>query len=86
MIDLDRFCGCCNPTDIALLPGGRTVTSEKGINRIKVYDAGGRMISYISPEHFPEHSAGLDLAVDAEGRIYVAEPVNSEVFVFEPKE
>jgi len=84
--DFERFCGCCNPTDIALMSGGRTVTSEKGIPRVKVYDPDGRMLAYISPDHFPENAAGLDLAADSAGRIYVAEPVKSAVFVFERKE
>ena len=38
---IEGFCGCCNPVNFALLPDGRIVTSEKGLPRIKVYEANG---------------------------------------------
>jgi sugar lactone lactonase YvrE len=81
----EDFYGCCNPTDIALLPGGRTVTSEKGIGitRVKVYDPDGRMLAYIGPEHFARSTAGLDLAVDSQERIYVADSGDGKVHVFQ---
>jgi len=84
--DFDRFSPCCNPADIALMPDGKTVTSEKGVPRVKVYGTGGEVLAYIGPEHFPENAAGLDLAVGSAGRIYVVEPVSSQVFVFERKD
>jgi len=82
-IDYDRFSGCCNPTDIALLPDGSVATSEKGIPRVKVYDAAGRMKGYIGAQQFSEDAAGMDLAVDERGRIYVADPPTGRVLVFE---
>ncbi len=36
---LDQFPGCCNPTHIAFMSNGSLATSEKGVNRIKVYAA-----------------------------------------------
>jgi len=81
----DRFCGCCNPTNIALMPRGRTVTAEKGIPRVKVYDSQARLLAFMGPEFFPEGAAGLDLAVDSQQRIYVAVPKDGKVRVFAEK-
>lgn len=79
----EAFYGCCNPTDIALLPGGRTVTAEKGRVRVKVYDNDGRMLAHIGPQNFSRKAQGLDLAVDSAGRIYVADPGNGKVRVIQ---
>ncbi|MBM3243119.1 hypothetical protein FJZ31_43220, partial [Candidatus Poribacteria bacterium] len=40
-MDIDGFCGCCNPVNFAMLPDGRFVTCEKGLPRVKIYDADG---------------------------------------------
>jgi len=82
----EQFCGCCNPTNIALFDDGRTVTAEKGIPRVKVYDAEGKMLAYIGPEYFSAEVAGLDLALDSAGRIHVIDPGDGNVRVFELKE
>lgn len=82
----EGFCGCCNPTNIALMAGGRTVTAEKGIPRVKVYDTDGRMLAYLGPEYFSKGAAGMDLAVDSLGRIYVIDPGDGKVRVFALKE
>lgn len=79
----EQFCGCCNPTNIALMPGGRVVTSEKTQPRVKVYDAHGKMLAHIGEEHFSEDAEGLDLAVDSRGRIHVVDPGTGKVLVFE---
>jgi sugar lactone lactonase YvrE len=78
----EEFCGCCNPTDIALTPDGRIVTSEKGIPRVKLYDSDGRLLAYVGRSTFSAQAAGMDLAVDAQGRIYVADPGDGKVRVF----
>ncbi len=44
------FCGCCNPTNLSLMPNGWLVTSEKGIPRLKIYDAKGTLQALLSPE------------------------------------
>ncbi len=60
---LEGFGGCCNPTDIALLPDGRVVTSEKGLPRVKVYSADGQLLSVVvPPEEFRPNAVGIDLA------------------------
>jgi len=82
----DQFCGCCNPVNIALLPEGRTVTAEKGIPRVKVYDKNGKMLAFIGPGFFSAGAAVLDLAVDSKGRIYVADPGDGKVRVFTPQD
>jgi len=81
-----RFCGCCNPTNIALFGDGRVVTAEKGIPRVTVYDGTGKMVAYLGPEHFTAEAAGLDLAIDSGERIHVADPGDGRVRVFELKE
>ncbi len=53
------FCGCCNPTNLNLMPNGWVVTAEKGIPRLKVYDSQGVLKAMLSPEDLglkEEHS------------------------------
>ena len=86
MTDIAGFCGCCNPTDFAILPDGRFVTSEKGLVRVKVYSADGKFDCVVAgPETFDKDAEGLDLAVDAKGRIYVLDGAAKTVRVFAPK-
>lgn len=91
--DIDKFCGCCNPVNFALLPDGSFVTVEKGLTRVKIYDPEGRFVGVVAaPKHFSRHdeigagrgsdSGGLDVAVDARGRILILDPFTSEVRVF----
>lgn len=83
-VEIERFCGCCNPTDIAVLPDGSIATAEKGIVRIKVYRPDGTLESVVAePAQFAENTVGLDLATDADGRLYVADPARRAVRVFE---
>ena len=79
----DGFPGCCNPTNLVVLPGGNVATAEKGVPRVKVSDPEGKPLAVIGPEHFSTHSAGMDLAVDAEGRLYVVDPPSGNVLVFQ---
>lgn len=44
------FCGCCNPTNLNLMPNGWIVTAEKGLPRLKVYDSRGTLQAMLSPE------------------------------------
>lgn len=89
-LNLEGFCGCCNPTHIAILEDGSFVTSEKGIARIKNYNRLGKLVSLVAgPEQFAAGTVGLDLAVNSSGRIYVLDPANKAVRIFarlpEPK-
>lgn len=46
----DRFCGCCNPTNLAVYREEWIATAEKGIPRVKINDAKGKLLAYLSPE------------------------------------
>jgi hypothetical protein len=78
-----QFSGCCNPTSVALLGDGRIVTAEKIIPRVKVYDANGKMLAFIGPEHFTKEAAGLGLAIDSAGRLFVMDPGDGKVRIFQ---
>lgn len=83
-VAIEGFCGCCNPTDIAVLPDGSIATAEKGIVRVKVHRPDGVLESVVAaPAQFAEGTVGLDLAADAAGRLYVADPARRAVRLFE---
>jgi len=80
----DRFQGCCNPTNLALTPQGNFVTGEKGeAPRVKVSDVRGRLLAVMDKEYFSARSAGLDIAVTGQGRIFVVDPARDVVLEFE---
>lgn len=81
------FSGCCNPTDFAMLPDGRFVTSEKGLPRVKVYSAAGTFERVVAgPAYFPDTRVGRDVAVDATQRILILDPPTRAVRVFARKD
>jgi hypothetical protein len=85
-MDVDGFCGCCNPSNIAMLSDGSFVTSEKAIERVKIHLPSGEFKSVVaSPENFEEGTKGIDLAVDSKDKIYVLDPVKKLVTVFVKK-
>lgn len=64
---IEAFCGCCNPTNLAMLPNGDIVTSEKGLPRVKVIGPDGRLKKVVAgPKAFAMDAAGLALAVDGQ--------------------
>lgn len=80
---IEEFCGCCNPSHVAILEDGGFVTSEKGIPRVKIYDRQGQFVAVVAgPSQFRAGTAGLDLAVDASGRIFVLDPAQKNVRIF----
>jgi len=80
---LDGFGGCCNPSHFTILPDGSFVTSEKGIPRVKVYRADGKLESLVAgPEAFRAGTVGLDLAVDAAGGILIVDPARRQLRFF----
>jgi hypothetical protein len=82
-MEIEGFCGCCNPTHFAILEDGSFVTSEKGIPRVKIYDRLGRMAAVVAgPDRFDEGTVGLDLAVDSAQRILVLDPARKAVRIF----
>lgn len=83
---MEGFSGCCNPSNFAMIYDSLFVTSEKAIERIKIYNADGSFHSVVAtPEQFVEGTKGLDLAVDKQNRILVLDPVKMLVRVFETK-
>ena len=82
---MDGFCGCCNPSNFAFIYDSLFVTSEKAIERVKVYNHDGSFRCIVAtPEQFEEGTKGLDLAVDKQNRIMVLDPVKKLVRTFEP--
>lgn len=85
-MQLDGFSGCCNPSHIAMLSNGAFVTSEKGIERVKIHQPSGDFSCVVaSPAQFEQGTVGLDLAVDSKDRIYVLDPKNKIVRIFKEK-
>lgn len=78
---IGRFIGCCNPTDFFMLGDGRIVTAEKGTPRVKVFDAQGKLESVVTTDFAPQ-AAGIDVAADASGRVWVLDPVSREVRIY----
>ena len=82
-MDATGFCGCCNPSNMALTPKGEFITSEKHIVRVKQYDTKGQLKGVISgQEDWPDKAVGLDLAVDSKGRILVLDPTADVIRVY----
>lgn len=82
-MDVDGFCGCCNPSNIAMLSDGSFVTSEKAIERVKIHLPSGEFKTVVaSPENFDEGAKGIDLTVDSKDRIFVLDPVKKSVCVY----
>jgi len=83
---IDGFCGCCNPSHFAILSNGSFVTSEKGIERVKIYSPKGEFLCIVAPPSaFIEGTRGLDLAVDSKDRIIVLDPEKKQLRVFVKK-
>ena len=85
-VKIEGFCGCCNPTHVAIDAKGRFVTSEKGLARVKVYDPQGDFVCVVAPPAaFADGTAGLDLAVGDDGRVLVLDPHRRQVRTFVKK-
>lgn len=98
-MSIENFCGCCNPVYFTRLPDGRFVTSEKGLNRIKVYDVKGQFVGVVAgPEQLVkdrEQAAkacancnigfGFDVACDSKGHVLALDPATRTIRIFSPK-
>ncbi len=86
-MQVDGFGGCCNPSHVAMLSDGSFVTSEKGLERVKIHLPSGDFKSVVAaPNQFDPGTSGLDLAVDSKDRIIVLDPSRKMVRIFELKE
>ncbi len=82
---MEGFCGCCNPSNFAMIYDSLFVTSEKAIERVKIYNADGSFRCVVAtPDQFEAGTKGLDLAVDKNNRILLLDPVKKLVRIFEP--
>jgi outer membrane protein assembly factor BamB len=78
------FCGCCNPAHFTLIPGG-FITSEKGINRIKILNIKGEFVEFVSSVNKFVPPLPLDIASSDGKIIFGANPADSKIYVFKRK-
>ncbi|MGZ8940269.1 MAG: hypothetical protein ACXW32_13770, partial [Limisphaerales bacterium] len=98
-LQVDRFCGCCNPVYFTLSSNGDFITSEKGIARIKIYAANGEFKGVVAgSESLVEDKqlarracedcsvgAGFDVAIDNHQRVFALDSFRKVVRLFIPK-
>lgn len=81
----EGFTGCCNPAHMALLQDGSFVTYEKGVDKIKVFDATGRFRCYVAGAgsfrgkadfQLGRNNLVKDLTTDSKGNIYILDAYN----------
>ncbi len=96
---IEGFCGCCNPTALAVLPDGGFITAEKGLMRVKHYNSDGGFVGVVAgPRELevnmqpkvcktPEEcqADGLDVAIDGTGRVFVLDTRQATVRIFVAK-
>ncbi|MGB9602378.1 MAG: NHL repeat-containing protein [Limisphaerales bacterium] len=90
---IEGFCGCCNPSYFTITKQGKFITSEKRLVRIKVYSASGEFESVVAGmESFGEYYKNqnsdplpVDVAVDQNGNVYIADVLRKEIRVFKEK-
>lgn len=79
----EDFCGCCNPTNIAIAGNGNIITSEKTIPRVKIYSPKGRkLLAIMGTGCFDKNCANMDVAADSESNIYVVDNMANCIRVF----
>ena len=98
-MSIETFCGCCNPVYFTRLPDGRFVTSEKGLNRIKIYSATGKFFGVVAGvEHLVKDlklamqacsnchvGFGFPIACDSANRVFALDPTTRDVRIFTPQ-
>jgi hypothetical protein len=68
---------------MAIMDDGAFVTSEKGIERVKIHEPTGEFRCVVAkPNDFKEGTKGLDLAVDSRQRILILDPVKKMVRIY----
>lgn len=79
----EDFCGCCNPTNIAVAGNGNIITTEKTIPRVKIYSPRGRkLLAIMGVGAFDKSCANMDVAVDSNSNIYVVDNKANCIRVF----
>jgi len=83
-MSIEGFSGCCNPAEIAVTTDGDFITSEKGMVRIKIYDASGRLKSVVAgPAKFNEEGQAPEVVMDEQGIIYALDFDRISIRIFE---
>ncbi len=85
-MQLDGFSGCCNPSNFALLSDGSFVTSEKGIERVKIHNQSGEFKCVVAPpNYFEKGTKGIDIAVNSKDQIFITDTKKNIVRIFAKK-
>ncbi len=81
---VEGFAGCCNPTNLTILESGQTVTTEKGLIRLKMTPSQGKgkVEAWLGPDAFTPRVAGMDLAAGPDGRFVLADVANNELRIY----
>ncbi len=83
---IEGFAGCCNPACITLLDGGRILTVEKGIKRIKILSAAGELLEVVADEEsLAANFLGDGALTGADGRLMVLDRAAREIIVYRGK-
>ena len=84
---IEDFSGCCNPTQIAVMPDGKLVTVEKKPDLVKLHTSDGVFDSVIAPPRaFTRKTFVPDVVADAQGRVIVLDPKRKQLRVFVRKQ
>jgi len=90
-MQIDGFAGCCNPVHFTVLPDGRFITYEKGLDRIKVYNQTGKFLCVVAgPSKIDKNSLNTcsvsspvhDLVCDKNGTVYILDGETKMIRVF----
>lgn len=94
-VNIEGFCGCCNPVSFVILDDESFVTCEKGLVRVKIYDPDGAFVGVVAGSKKLTGKAGqicnlpaecqsraFDVAVDGQGRILVLDTTKNVVRIF----
>lgn len=82
----EAFVPCCNPSHFTMLGDTLFATSEKSINRIKIYTKTGVLKEFVStPDQF-ESALPFDLAPGKNGELFAASSYDSKIYIFTRKE
>ncbi len=93
-MEMEAFCGCCNPIHIAFRSDSTLVTVEKGVSRVKVYSPDNSLLGVVTSEEPPsiQDNKALycnveppiaDLAVDKQDRILILNKPEKAIIVYE---
>lgn len=79
------FGGCCNPSHVAVLPGGGFLTAEKGRPRVQLWDAQGRWLALVAgPGTWSPRTRWVEAAAAPDGSVLVLDPGAGAVRRFLP--